>query len=162
LFLVNADGTGLTRVRGAPPGGTSGVSVDWSPDGTRLVYAWLPGPRQLFAISARGGRPRKLTRGQNESFGPRWSPDGRTIAFVRVSSCGGDCAKLNVATVGAGGRGLRKLVENASDPSWSTDGRRLVFVLNGRIATAARDGSHPRILTRGGKDIDRTPDWGPP
>jgi Tol biopolymer transport system component len=162
LFLVNADGTGLTRVRGAPPGGTSGVSVDWSPDGTRLVYAWLPGPRQLFAISARGGRPRKLTRGQNESFGPRWSPDGRTIAFVRVSSCGGDCARLNVATVGAGGRGLRKLVENASDPSWSTDGRRLVFVLNGRIATAARDGSHPRILTRGGKDIDRTPDWGPP
>lgn len=162
LYVVNANGTGLRRVRGAALSGTSGVSADWSPEGARLVYAWLPDPRQLYVIAVRGGRPRQLTRGDEASFAPRWSPDGRVIAFVRATSCGGSCANVAVATVGPTGHGLRRLVTHAMDPSWSPDGRRLVFSLNGGIATSARDGSNVRVLTRrGGLEIDRYPDWGP-
>lgn len=162
LHVVNANGTELRRFRGAALSGTSGVSVDWSPDGAKLVYAWLPDPRQLYVIPVRGGRPRQLTRGEEASFAPRWSPDGRVIAFVRTTSCGGSCANVAVATVGPTGHGPRRLVPHALDPSWSPDGRRLVFSLNGGIATAARDGSNLRVLTRrGGLEIDRYPDWGP-
>lgn len=160
LFVVNADGSGLRRVRGPSDGGTADVSVDWSPDGSRLVYAWEPTPSHLFVVSVRGGRPRKLTRGGSENLSPRWSPDGRTVAFVRVTSCGRSCDRAALTTVVVGRSRLRRLVENAFDPSWSADGSRFVFTHGGRIATARRDGSGVTYVTvRRGPQTDRYPDW---
>jgi TolB protein len=57
---------------------------DLSPDGSRMVYSsylgrnWL----QLWLMPAGGGAAFPLTYGDWDNTAPRWSPDGRQIAFV--------------------------------------------------------------------------------
>ncbi len=57
---------------------------DWSPDGTRLVYSSYLGRQwnQLWVIPAAGGDAFPLTYGEYDNTAPRWSPDGRHIAFI--------------------------------------------------------------------------------
>jgi len=57
---------------------------DVSPDGTRLVYSSYLGRQwhQLWLLPVDGGYPFPLTYGEYDNTNPRWSPDGRTIAFI--------------------------------------------------------------------------------
>ena len=57
---------------------------DVSPDGTRLVYSSYLGRQwqQLWLLPVDGGYPFPLTYGDYDNTNPRWSPDGRTIAFI--------------------------------------------------------------------------------
>ena len=58
---------------------------DVSPDGTRLVYASYLGGQwhQLWLLPLSvGGYPIPLTYGEFDNVGPRWSRDGRQIAFI--------------------------------------------------------------------------------
>ena len=62
----------------------------WSPDGAGLVFSAAEGehPNQIY-VTHRGadsawGTPRRLTTDGGAS--PRWSPDGRTIAFINRRS----------------------------------------------------------------------------
>jgi tricorn protease-like protein len=72
----------------------------------------------LFAV--RGGRLNQLTEGPTDTE-PAFSPDGRTIAFVR----GGDL--YSVRPDGSGQRHLTSGAELDSAPVVSPDGRRVVF-----------------------------------
>jgi TolB protein len=82
VHVMNADGSGvrnLTKRHFREVG-----DFDWSPDGERLVVdVWNErvDRHRLHVIAADGGAPRRLTGG--DDFGPRWSPDGSTIAFQR-------------------------------------------------------------------------------
>lgn len=75
---------------------TRGLSDDedpaWSPDGRRIAFVsrQTPEPREIgntdiFVIDARSGAtPRRLTDFAGPDGGrPTWSPDGRSIAFLR-------------------------------------------------------------------------------
>ena len=55
-----------------------------SPDGKRFVYSSHLGGQftNLFVLPTSGGEPYKLTFGEWDSFHPRFSPDGETIAYV--------------------------------------------------------------------------------
>lgn len=57
---------------------------DVSPDGTRLVYSSYLGQNwhQLYILPAQGGYTVPLTYGDYDKTFPRWSPDGKTIAFI--------------------------------------------------------------------------------
>lgn len=57
---------------------------DLSPDGTRLVYSSYLGRNwmQLWVLPAAGGDALPISYGDWDEVGARWSPDGRTIAFI--------------------------------------------------------------------------------
>jgi hypothetical protein len=57
---------------------------DWSPDGTRVIYSSYLGRQwnQLWLMTSEGGDPLPLTYGEFDATAPRWSRDGRRIAFV--------------------------------------------------------------------------------
>ena len=73
---------------------TSGRSVDhqpaWSPDGRRIAFAAdrsrdadLAWRSDLYLVDADGGKPVRVTAGDERAFGqPAWSPDGKLVAAV--------------------------------------------------------------------------------
>ena len=83
LVRMSADGTGEARV--VQHEETSWhARPDASPDGTRIVYSSYLGRQwqQLWMLPASGGYPFPLTYGDYDNTNPRWSPDGRRIAFI--------------------------------------------------------------------------------
>ena len=75
-------------------------SVDWRPDGHRVVFASRGG--DLFIIRAKHDDvPRRLTNtGAVESV-PVWSPDFKRIAFVRRLAAGEEEIRYGVFTMPA-------------------------------------------------------------
>jgi len=85
IFIVNADGSGLTNL--TTRSSASGFEPSWSPDGARLTFVSTrdnsPGTFRLdvFVVDVDGSNVRRLTSLGVHSRGPAWSPDGRQIIF---------------------------------------------------------------------------------
>jgi Tol biopolymer transport system component len=58
--------------------------ADFSPDGKRIVYASYQGRQwhQLWIMPADGNNPFPLSYGDFDNIDPRWSADGKKIAFI--------------------------------------------------------------------------------
>ncbi|HEX2068660.1 MAG TPA: S9 family peptidase, partial [Actinomycetota bacterium] len=73
------------------------------------------------------GEPRAFTSGPKRDADPRWSPDGRQLAFT--SNRHGDASQLYVMPVDGGEpRKLTDTKESIQMPVWSPDGTRLAFI----------------------------------
>ena len=109
----------------------------WSPDGTRIAFVSDRTGRafdesrntDVWVISAEGGPLTKISDHEEEDASPRWSPDGKTIAFTgRVRER--DHPKIYVAPA-AGGRPSRNVAPELdlipSDLTWGEGGRALYF-----------------------------------
>lgn len=77
---------------------------------------------QIYTVSTAGGNLRQITKGDRSNSSPRWSPDGRRLAYVAsgqiwVMDADGDNRKE-----------ITKISTGASNPVWSLDGRWLAFV----------------------------------
>jgi imidazolonepropionase-like amidohydrolase/Tol biopolymer transport system component len=99
------------------------LNVDVSPDGRRLVFDLMG---DLYVMPVEGGRATRITRGAAFDMQPRFSPDGRQVAFIS------DRDGLNniwvIAPDGSGARQVSKERErDVNSPAWSPDGR-YVFV----------------------------------
>ena len=127
LRMANPDGSGRREVTDED-GGDEGA---WSPDGRRVAFVSLRGNRgfQLYTIAPAGGEVTDLktfpARAMNAH--PRWSPDGKTIAFGEWEEV--EKGRVQVAVVGADGAGYKVLTADAAHahPRWSPDGRSLSY-----------------------------------
>src|SRR6059058_2489967 len=64
----------------------------WSPDSKTVAFFSTAGEkdqRQLWTVSGDGSNPRKLTHLKGYAARPRWSHDGKQIAFLYIESAGG-------------------------------------------------------------------------
>jgi TolB protein len=135
----------LPRAGGPPeavtPAGLEASYPDVSPDGRTLAFvAMQENEERLFVMPMDGSEaPRRLRPGPGTV--PRWSPDGRWIAFSPDRGYLG-----GVLVVRADGTGERRLAAQGGWPVWWPDGERLAYVtirgdLNQRIETVRLDGS---------------------
>ena len=114
-----------------------GASVAWGPDGKELVVAERssPGdPFALFLLSTESGEKRRLTSPPAKSVGdsgPAFSPDGRSLAFVRtLAALARDIYLLALAEdLTPNGEPKRLTFQNlpSSSPTWTPDGREIVY-----------------------------------
>src|SRR5262245_54501750 len=80
----------------------------------------------LWIVPVDGSRdPRRLTTGTRDTS-PRWSPDGRRLAFVRGSASGPQIFVLDLAK-GGEAQAITDLPRGTSAPFWSPDGTRIAF-----------------------------------
>jgi Tol biopolymer transport system component/tRNA A-37 threonylcarbamoyl transferase component Bud32 len=130
----------------------------YSPDGRRIAFQSNRGMvdgYEIWLAGADGSSPARLTRGPGRSqASPRWSPDGRWIAFASQAGNG----HWDVWMIAADGSGLRRVTRDPADeiaPSWSRDGRHIYFTSNrtGRREVwrvAAGGGTEERLTHAGG------------
>jgi len=129
-----------------------------SPDGEHLAYSVTTtnveaDKRQsdLWRVRYDGRDRVQLTRTPEDSeWLPRWSPDGRSLAFL--SDRGGEDAKTQVwlmPTLGGEPRRVTDLPEGVEDYDWSPDGKRLAVIAWDpvRPADAPKPKHPPPIVT---------------
>lgn len=111
----------LTAARNARFTTTKGswMSVDVSPDGRRIVFDLLG---DLYTLPITGGTATRLTSGMALDRMPRWSPDGKQIAYITDRSGGN-----NLWVISADTRDTVQLSKTTDDmyisPTWSPDGK---------------------------------------
>lgn len=169
LYVVDSDGSDLTRLN---PDGTFVACcgpASWSPDGTQVTF----GAQRLdaagaadftrsavYVAEADGSRAEAITKPGAFTEGARWSPSGDWIVFNKKSGPVGvkgsdlylihpDGSELSaITTAGAGG------TSDQVGPVWSPDGTRLLFtvvpggpVKRGDLWIVDRDGTDVTRLT---------------
>lgn len=83
LYLLDADGKELKRLTNSDS--TFEALPAFSPDGKRLAYHACSGDGcALMLMDLATGKSVNLTKGDPDSRWPRWSPDGRWIAYTRM------------------------------------------------------------------------------
>jgi dipeptidyl aminopeptidase/acylaminoacyl peptidase len=102
-----------------------------SPDGKWVAYTVgdvsLKDNRattRIWLADVATGQTRPLTAGPGSDRQPRWSPDGRTLAFVSTRQNGPQLWLLPVA--GGEARRVSDLADGVSDPVWLPDGKGLL------------------------------------
>ncbi len=106
-----------------------------SPDGSRVVYVRRTGDimkdryhPSLWLVDVRSGVQRPLVANSDQNMAPRWSPDGRRIAFV--STAGGAGAQLHVLYLDSGTSvRVTGLPDTPRAMAWSPDGRQIAFTM---------------------------------
>lgn len=154
IYTIRAEGGGLRFV-------TRGVTPDWSPDGSEIVFVRPRPPGavetgRIYTIRPDGTSRRFVTRGA----WPRFAPDGRRIAFSR-----GDRVYVMPRR---GGRPRR--IARGFNPLWSPDGKYLAFarvtkcfhaVCGGHIFVMRAAGGRARPVGPMIGDIVGALDWAP-
>ena len=99
-----------------------------SPDGTQVAftvgdvnYDANRVVTQIYVVPLAGGSPKQLTDAQSSSTAPRWSPDGKKIAYVHSGQL------WTMDSDGDDKDQLTKISTGAAAPVWSPNGNWIAF-----------------------------------
>jgi len=106
-----------------------------SPDGQWVAYAVRTrmlkedkNEQRLWMVSTHGGDPIPLTAEGVSSSHPRWSPDGKYLAFLSARNNGKTQVWL-LSRLGGEAAHLTDIPQGVDDFEWSPDSTRLVLIL---------------------------------
>ena len=103
-----------------------------SPDGSLIAFVVTimdkeanKGNSDIWIVPVKGGEMRQLTSGPKADFNPRWSPDGKKIAFISART--GTPQVYIISLAGGEASPLTSLSTGASGVIWSPKGTHLAF-----------------------------------
>ena len=159
LAIVNvADGAkrilrGTRRVGARQP--------DWSLNGRLIAFLRQRAPfggSDIYVVAPDGTRLRRLVGTRSDLQTPRWSPDGRNIAYFQLINGSPGEERWAVVVADADGHRPRRLgITHTWDwLDWAPDSNGVAWVDSFNVFVAYADGrTRPRLVAKG-----ETPDWG--
>ena len=162
--------TGTERQLTDPPEGREDRTPDWSPDGTQVVFlSNRAGPFQLWVGDVDGRATRRLSEQAipmdgdwwvNARVAPRWSSDGRAIAYLAPGERGSTLWLIN-----PDGRDARPTrVSGVLRFDWYLGSRRVIYTRNGAdgrieiIASNLETGDERLLLKANATELSVAPD----
>jgi serine/threonine protein kinase/Tol biopolymer transport system component len=103
---------------------------DPSPDGEWLTCYSMGQQRHIFIMRTDGSDQRDFTADNHRDFWPRWSPDGKRIAFSSRRT-----GNYELWLINRDGSGLQQLTSGHQSPgahysTWSPDGSRIAYSIH--------------------------------
>ena len=159
--------TGLGTLLRIPSVDTDGEGFHISPDGRRLAFSWnKTGQWQIYLTGLEDNRPTQITEGTESSVSPRFSPDGKHLAYAQDYQ--GD-EKFDIFLVDLDSKETRNITPNTDEAilpfiRWSPDAGKIAFASNrsGKysVYSMSSTGGGPSLLCNHSY-ADSDPRWSP-
>jgi dipeptidyl aminopeptidase/acylaminoacyl peptidase len=114
--------------------------LEYSPDGTRIAFVVTEPPkgdqrpRHIWLFEPASGSFRQLTYSEKTESLPKWSPDGKWLAFLSNRDANEQIYLLSLA--GGEAEPLSRGKRNISRFEWSHDGKQIAFIAPDRKTEA--------------------------
>jgi dipeptidyl aminopeptidase/acylaminoacyl peptidase len=156
--------------RDVPPFSLGGPDdYDVSPDGKEVCYAVNSDPvpatstnSDLYVISIAGGEPRKISTSPGADASPKYSPDGKYLAWRSQARAGYESDRWRLMVLERSMGRLANLTESldrwVNSFTWSPDSTNLFFTTNDRgrqgIQLISVNGGSARTVASGDSELD--------
>ena len=164
IYVMNADGSNVLQLTNIPDTASWWDPLAWSPDGQWLVASRIPtemawidkGQVNLYVINTDGSGATQITTNEvGNDTNPKWSPDGKSIAFLKTAY-----TQACIYSIHPDGSGLTKLVLNVDNEGifdWAPNGELYYLstdvpclvsgcVLEDEIGTISANGTNQKSL----------------
>lgn len=173
IYIMNSDGSSVRQLTRDPFAALYFIkspedsSAAWSPDGNRIAFDSGRDNQMMnyvnhdiYVMDVHGSNVQRLTDDGADEAGPRWSPDGKFIAYVKeeyISAQGfNEAPAWDIYIMNADGSQQSQLTNhpaNDLEPAWSPDGGKIVFISD-------RNGNHTDlyVMNADGSDVTQLTD----
>jgi TolB protein len=155
IFRVQSDGSGLRRADQARAPAHFCPSVNRRTSRIAALQYSTQGSSAIVTMTSNGGQRRIVARAgaRQNTYGPKYAPDGARIAFYRVTFAPrGGYSRSDILVVNAAGRTTNITAKSGSlyfSPDWAPDGQSIVALRGrsfGQIVRMTPNGKNVRVL----------------